>query len=162
MKYIKLFISTYRNKVDKKGRVSVPASFRSVLKVRDSGYDFSGVVVYPSFVKNCLVAGGMSHMEKIVESIELMDEYSEERDAFETSIFGGGTEIQFDSEGRILLPKQLIEEAGITDSVVFVGKGTNFEIWSPENFDKYSPNARKLAGEKKGMLGVGRRTNSVN
>jgi len=159
---MKLFFSTFRNKVDKKGRVSVPASFRSVLKVRDSGHDFTGVIVYPSFVKNCLVAGGMSHMESIIESVELMDEYSEERDAFETSIFGGSKEVQFDSEGRILLSKQLMEEAGIEDLAVFVGKGSNFEIWSPERFAKHEGEAKKIAAEKKGMLGIGRRTKDAN
>ena len=159
---MKLFFSTFRNKVDKKGRVSVPASFRSVLKVRDSGHDFSGVIVYPSFVKNCLVAGGMSHMESIIESIELMDEYSEERDAFETSIFAGSKEIHFDAEGRILLSKQLAEDTGIEDIAVFVGKGTNFEIWSPESFAKHEEEARKIASEKRGMLGIGRRTKDVH
>lgn len=143
-----LFLSTYTNKVDKKGRVSVPASFRAVL----SSQHFSGIVAYASFVNPCIEACGMDRIERLSESIDTLDPYSEERDAFATTILGGSVQLAFDGEGRVLLPELLIEDAGIKDQAVFVGKGATFEIWSPSAFETYASKARELAKEQRAAL----------
>lgn len=143
-----LFLSTYTNKIDKKGRVSVPAPFRAVL----SGQHFPGIVAYPSFVYDCIEACGMSRMERLSESIDNLDPFSEERDAFAASILGGSIQLSFDSEGRVGLPEQLIEFAHLKDFAVFVGKGQTFEIWEAENFKEYSAKARELAKQHRAAL----------
>ncbi len=143
-----LFISTYANKVDKKGRVSVPAPFRSVLAKRGS----SSVIAYSSFVRGCIEASGLDHFEKIYQSIESLDQFSDERDALSASIFGNCVELSLDTDGRILLPKDLIEQVGIEDKAVFMGKGGTFEIWSPERYDVYLEESRKLAKENRASL----------
>lgn len=143
-----IFLSKFINKIDKKGRVSVPANYRSVL----SNEEFNGIVVYPSFRNNCIEACSMSRLMQIGQIIQNLDPYSEERDAFETVVLGGSIQLQFDNEGRVLLPSNLIEEAKIEDSACFVGKGLVFEIWNPEKFEEYQISAKEIAQKNRFML----------
>ncbi len=136
-----LFLSTYTNKIDKKGRVSVPASFRSFL----SQQSFPGIIAYNSFINPCIEACGMDRMEFLNQAIDNLDPYSENRDAFATTILGGCVQLSFDGEGRIILPESLIEFASLAEQACFVGKGATFEIWSPENFENYATKAREIA-----------------
>ena len=143
-----LFLSTYTNKVDKKGRVSVPANFRLALQKED----FQGIIVYASFVNECIESCGMQRMARLSESIDNLDPYSEERDAFSAAILGGSFQLPFDGEGRVILPETLMNEIGITEQAVFVGKGATFEIWTPEKFDKYASKAKDLAKQQRAKL----------
>jgi MraZ protein len=143
-----LFLSTYTNKIDKKGRVSVPAQFRAVL----ASENFPGIVAYASFVNPCVEACGIERLERLSESIDSLDPYSAQRDAFATSILGGAVQLPFDSEGRVLLPLDLMKEAELTEQAVFVGKGATFEIWSPKTFNDYADKARTLAKQERGAL----------
>tara|TARA_B100000989_G_scaffold294040_1_gene272364 strand:- start:525 stop:989 length:465 start_codon:yes stop_codon:yes gene_type:complete len=140
-----LFLSSFEKNIDKKGRVSVPVPFRGALQ----GQNFSGIIAYASFVNNCIEACGMDRIEKIYERIETLDPFSEERDAFATAILGGSQQLAFDGEGRVVLPAEMLEEAGITNKCVFVGKGETFEIWEPDDYRKHDAEARKLAKEKR-------------
>ena len=140
-----LFLSTFEKQIDKKGRVSVPATFRTAL----AGQHFNGIIVYPSFVNPCIEACGMSRIEALYERIEALDPFSEERDAFATAILGGSMQLPFDGEGRVSLPENLLKESNITQQCVFVGKGATFEIWEPEAFAAYEAQSRKVAKEKR-------------
>ncbi len=141
-----LFLSTYTNKIDKKGRVSVPAQFRSVL----SGQNLDGIVAYPSVVNNCIEACGIDRIERMSASIDDNHElYSDERDAFAMSILGDSSPLSFDSDGRVTLPEKLLKEAGLDGQAVFVGKGQTFEIWEPKAFEEYSAKAREIAKQKR-------------
>src|SRR5687768_12823833 len=100
-----LFLSTYTNKVDKKGRVSVPASFRVVL----ASQNFPGIVAYDSFINPCVEACGMDRIEKLHSQIETLDPFSEEHDAFAATILGGSQQLAFDGEGRVMLPKAMMD-----------------------------------------------------
>ncbi len=140
-----LFLSTFTNKIDKKGRVSIPAPFRAAL----GGQEFHGIIAYGSFVNPCIEACGYDRIAKLSASIESLDPFSEERDAFATTILGGSSQINFDGEGRVLLPETLIEDAGLSDHALFVGKGETFEIWEPKAFESYAATARKLAREQR-------------
>ncbi len=140
-----LFLSTFEKSIDKKGRVSVPPTFRAVLAAQP----FSGVVAYGSFVHPCIEACGMGRMQKLYERIEQLDPFSEERDAFATAILGGSVQLPFDGEGRIVLPEALLARAGIKETGIFIGKGATFEIWSPEGFAKHETAARELAKKQR-------------
>src|SRR4051812_17549324 len=129
-----LFLSTYVNKLDKKGRISVPAPFRTVLAEQK----FAGIVAYGSFINPCIEGCGFDRIERLSASIDALDPYSDERDAFATTILGGSMQLAFDSEGRVFLPESLIELARIVDQAVFVGKGATFEIWEPTTFNAYA------------------------
>jgi MraZ protein len=143
-----LFVSTFANKVDKKARVSIPSAFRSALV----GEVFQGIIAYPSFVHPCIEACGYQRLEKMSETIDMMDPFSEERDAFATSILGQAVQLAYDETGRVVLPESLLTIAALEDEAVFVGKGQTFEIWNPQNFARYSEQARALAKERRGQL----------
>ena len=143
-----LFLSSYTNKIDRKGRVSVPSSFRDSLIMET----FNGIIAYTSFVNPCVEACGMERMEILSETIDNLDPYSETRDAFATTILGGCVQLSLDCDGRIILPKSLIEAAGLKDQACFVGKGTTFEIWSPENFKDYATNLSEIAKKERHNL----------
>ncbi len=146
---MKIFLSRYINNVDKKGRTSVPAPYRAVT---NPSHDFSGIVVYPSIKHRCIEACGMDRLEELSRIIQNLDPYSEERDAFETIILGQSTQLSFDSEGRVIIPKHLMDYADLSDQVSFIGKGLVFEIWNPEDLDKQLEQAKVIARENRGLL----------
>lgn len=143
-----LFLSTFTNKIDSKGRVSVPAQFR--VSLVNEG--FSGMVVYESFINDCIEGCDLDRIKKLSESIDNLDPFSEERDAFATAVLGGSSQLAIDGDGRVILPEILLKKAKIKDSVVFVGKGSTFEIWPLEKFDEYMSKAKKSAKEKRNLL----------
>ena len=143
-----MFLSTYENKLDKKGRVSVPASFRSYL----SNLGYNGIICYPSFNNQSIEAWPQDRIEKISTSIETLNPFEEKRDFFATSILSESVNLQFDSEGRISLSVKLLKHAKIKKSMIFVGQGKTFQIWEPAAFEKFKTNARKKANLHRASL----------
>jgi MraZ protein len=143
-----LFLSTYHNRLDKKGRVSIPAQFRSVLAAQQS----EGIVAYPSPINPSIEACGMQRVMKFNHRIEQFEPYSPERDAFSATLFGESVQMTFDGEGRVLLAPQLIEFAGLKENVTIVGKGEIFEIWEAKAFETYIERVRKIVREKRAEL----------
>ena len=143
-----MFLSTYENKLDKKGRVSVPASFRSYL----SNLGYNGVVCYPSFNNQSLEAWPQDRVEKISNSIDSLNPFEEKRDFFATSILSESENLQFDTEGRVSISDKLLLHAEIKNSVLFVGLGKTFQIWEPKNFEKFKVIARKKAYQNRSSL----------
>ncbi len=141
-------LSTYENKIDKKGRVSVPARFRSYL----SNLGYNGVVCYPSFNNQSIEAWSQDRVEKISNSIDALNPFEEKRDYFATSILSESVNLQFDSEGRISLTPKLLKHAKIKSSMVFVGQGKTFQIWEPTIFEKFKVTARKKANINRASL----------
>ena len=133
---------------DRKGRVSVPASFRSYL----SNLGYNGVVCYPSFNNQSIEAWPQDRVEKISNSIDTLNPFEEKRDYFATSILAESINLQFDSEGRILLLSKLLKHAKIKNSMVFVGQGKTFQIWEPAMFEKFKVNARKKSNINRASL----------
>ena len=105
-----MFLSTYENKIDKKGRVSVPASFRSYL----SNLGYNGVICFPSFNNQSIEAWPQNRIEKISNSIDALNPFEEKKDFFATSILSESINLQFDSEGRISLTSKLLKHAKIS------------------------------------------------
>ncbi len=136
-----LFLSTFHNRIDKKNRVSIPATYRAALAAQQ----FSGIIAYGSLMHNCIEACGISRIEKMNERIEALAPFSPERDAFAASVFADSVQLAFDSEGRVVLPDALMKTARLSEVAVFVGKGEIFEIWQPDSFEIYMEKARQLA-----------------
>ena len=143
-----MFLSTYENKLDKKGRVSVPASFRSYL----SNLGYNGVVCYPSFNNQSIEAWPQDRIEKISNAIDALNPFEEKKDYFATSILSESINLQFDSEGRISLTPKLLKHAKIKNSMLFVGQGTTFQIWEPTAFEKFRVQARKKSNHNRASL----------
>ena len=134
-----MFLSTYENKLDKKGRVSVPASFRSYL----SSLGYNGLICYPSFNNQSIEACSQDRIEKLSNTIDSLNPFEEKRDFFATSILSESINLQFDSEGRISLSSKLLKHAKIKNNMLFVGQGKTFQIWEPSIFEKFKAQARK-------------------
>ncbi len=143
-----MFLSTYENKLDKKGRVSVPASFRSYL----SNLGYNGIICFPSFNNNSIEAWSQDRIEKISNAIDSLNPFDEKKDYFSTSILSESINLQFDSEGRILLTEKLLKHAKIKNSMLFVGQGKTFQIWEPTTFEKFRVTARKKSNIHRASL----------
>ena len=143
-----MFLSSYENKLDKKGRVSVPASYRSYL----SNLGYNGVICYPSFNHQSIEAWPQDRIEKISNTIDTLNPFEEKRDYFATSILSESLNLQFDSEGRISLSTKLLKHAKIKNTMLFVGHGQTFQIWEPAAFEKFKVNARKKANLNRASL----------
>ena len=154
-----IFLSKYLNKIDKKGRVSIPAGYRGALAKEN----FNGIIAYPSFKNNCIECCSMSHLEELSKIIQNLDPYSDERDAFETIVLGEAVQLQFDSEGRVILPSYLMEQVGISSQGCFVGKGLVFEIWNPDQFEAHRKSAKEIAqGNRKILKNTQNLNNNIN
>lgn len=139
-----LFLSTTTNKVDRKGRVSVPAPFRNAL----AGLPFQGIVAIPSFKYPALQCGGMDWLESLSAGIGAYDFFSDEHDALTAALFANAQQLAFDGDGRIVLPGDLAAHANVTDQAAFVGRGPTFEIWEPDAFRAYQATATQRAAEQ--------------
>ena len=143
-----MFLSTYENRIDKKGRVSVPASFRSYL----SNLGYNGVICFPSFNNQSIEAWPQDRIEKISNSIDALNPFEEKKDFFATSILSESINLQFDSEGRISLSLKLLKHAKIKNSMLFVGQGKTFQIWEPTAFEKFKALSRKKSNINRASL----------
>ena len=143
-----MFLSNYENKLDKKGRVSVPATFRSHL----NSMGYNGFISYPSFNHSALEACSQDRIEKLSNTIDSLNPFEEKRDYFATSILAESSNLQFDSEGRISLSSKLLKHAKIKNSMLFVGQGQTFQIWEPTAFEKFKVKARKKANINRANL----------
>ncbi len=141
---VALFLSTTVNQIDKKGRVSVPAGFRSAL---NSG-GTSGVVLFRSPVHECLEGFDPKFMEDISSRLDHFDMFSETQDDLATAIFGEAVPLSVDDTGRITLNGQLMEHANLNEKAAFVGLGQKFQIWSPEKLEARQRDARKNVKDK--------------
>ena len=143
-----MFLSSYENKLDKKGRVSVPSSFRAYL----NSMGYNGFITYPSFNHAALDGCAQDRIEKLSESIDSLGPFEDKRDYFATSILSESINLQFDGEGRISLTPKLLKHAKIKNSMVFVGQGKTFQIWEPIIFEKFKVTARKKANLNRSSL----------
>jgi len=138
-----VFLSSFVNRIDKKGRVSVPASFRAAL-----GLDAPGIVVFRSLQHEALDGCSIAHLELLSNSLEKQNLSTSMFELIETTIFGGSVQLPFDGEGRISLPEHLLTASSITEEVAFVGRRKTFQIWNPEKFGEHEVAARTAARAK--------------
>ena len=143
-----MFLSTYENNIDKKGRVSVPAQFRSHL----SSLGFNSIICFPSFNQQCLEAWPQDRIEKISDAIDNLNPFEEKKDYFATSILSESVNLIFDTEGRISLTKKLLQHSKIKTRILFVGLGKTFQIWEPTLFEKFKTKAIKKSNLNRSSL----------
>ncbi len=155
------FVSTFTNKLDAKGRVSIPAGFRDVL-ARDgySGGQASGggIYCYPALDAPALDAGGESLARKIDDLLKGLSDYSDERDQLSVALYGDVHILKIDGEGRIVLPEDLRIHAKLESDVTFVGLGQKFQIWQPQGFEAFRAEARERAREHRRLFHGGDRS----
>jgi MraZ protein len=144
------FVSHYMLRLDAKGRVSIPASFRAVL-ARDG---FDGLYCYPALDRPALDAGGNALLKEIETLIERFAPYSEVREQFSATLYGTSEILKIDGEGRVVLTEPLKSHAGIADAVAFAGHGHKFQIWEPGRFRAELAEATEKVRALKKQLGT--------
>ena len=144
------FVSHYLLKLDAKGRISVPSSFRAVLS-RDG---FEGLYCYPCLDRPALDAGGNALLAEIEALIAGFSPYSEAREQFALSLYGTSETLKIDGDGRVTLTDTLKAHSGITDAAIFVGLGHKFQIWEPGRFRAELAEASEKVRVFKRELGV--------
>ena len=120
-----MFLSSYENRIDKKGRVSVPATFRSHL----NSMGYNGFISYPSFNYSALEGCSQDRIEKLSNTMNSLNPFEENRDYFATSVLSESENLQFDTEGRVSISEKLLNHAKIKNNLLFVGLGKTFQIW---------------------------------
>jgi MraZ protein len=144
------FVSHFTNRLDAKGRVSIPAPFRAVM-TRD-GYE--GLYVHPSLDAEALDCGGFALVREIDAVLGRFAAYSSEHDVYSTALLGDGEILKVDPEGRIMLPERFKAYARVTGEVTFVGQGYKFQIWEPGGFRAHLEEARNQVRELRKRLGA--------
>lgn len=126
-----LFAGTHKdNKIDRKGRVSLPAKLRAEIAPENNREIF----VYPSSDLVALGACDRAHLESLRDNAGISPNDDDDTDY---DIIEDACSVTIDSNGRIILSDDLLAHAGITDTVVFLGRGHRFLIMSPQNYEEY-------------------------
>ena len=144
-----LFVSKYINKIDKKGRVSLPSSFRNILPKTNR----NEIILYKSIKSPSIEGCGVGRLKEIAKRINNLDFFSEDYEDFTTSIFSEMLPTNLDKEGRFLIPEKLKFFANIKDEVTFIGQGYFFQIVNPDVALDLQKKSRKRLNINKKSLG---------
>ena len=125
---MELFVSTFVNKIDRKGRVSLPSIFRSALPK-----DYKNEIILLKSLRNKGIEGlSVRRVNEIAARINNLDFFSEEHEDYTTTFFSEMMPTNLDKEGRFTLPEKLKNYANIKDEVAFIGQGYFFQIVNPK------------------------------
>lgn len=119
------FVGTHFGKLDRKGRISVPAEFRAELEAAATNQ----LVFRTSHQNPCLEARTRPVFQHMLESILALEHFSEDRADLEAGIVADSRILRLDGDGRLVLPEELIGAVPLAEEIAFLGKGDRFEIW---------------------------------
>ncbi len=146
-------MGTHQNRLDAKGRVSVPAPFRAALRAlgngngNGNGEASASLVLRPSHKHACIEAWPAAAFHDLAAPLQRLDVFSEAHDDLAAALYADAFPVETDREGRIVLPEHLAAHAGLSDSVVFMGLGRIFQIWEPQAAERRRREARERARE---------------
>ncbi len=123
-------MGTHHNKIDAKGRVSIPSQFRAVMKQTDAR-ETVRVVLRPSVNYDCLEAWPEAAFQEFETTLKTLDRFSQDYYDRAAELYMDSQTVESDKEGRVALPEALAQRAGVKDSIVFTGMGHFFAIWEP-------------------------------
>ena len=148
------FLGEFECKLDAKGRMMVPVGLKKQLPEADR----EGLVINRGFEKH-LVIYTRREWDKIVEDLSKLNSYEKKTREFIRYFTRGASELSLDAAGRVLLPKALLEYAGIESDVVLACQFNKIEVWAQSAYDAQMDNEPEnfanLAEEVMG--GAGRR-----
>jgi len=144
-----LFLSRFINRIDKKGRVSLPSAFRSILPKENR----NELILFKSLKFSAIDGCSYKRINRIAERIDKLDIFSDDQDDFSTSIFSEMVPVNLDKEGRFLIPDYLKEYSNIHDEVTFIGQGHYFQIWEPKAVLEHQKKSRERLISQKKTLG---------
>ena len=138
------FLGTHQNRLDAKGRVSVPAPFRAVLRACGDA-NGTHLVLRPSHQHPCIEAWPSAEFDALAEPLNRLDIFSQAHDDLAASLYSDAFPVEADKEGRIVLPDALVSFAALADTVTFMGLGRIFQIWEPSAAERRRAEARERA-----------------
>ncbi|WP_099864627.1 division/cell wall cluster transcriptional repressor MraZ [Pararhizobium haloflavum] len=133
------FLSSATKKIDAKGRVSVPAVFRTVM----SRQGIEELYGFQDFVFPAFSLGGPDILDRYEKQIATLDPFSSEAHSMSLLIHGGGSFLKLDGEGRLTITDFIRDYANLQDEVAFVGRSDHFQLWNPSAFEEMQRNARE-------------------
>ncbi|MCF1461275.1 division/cell wall cluster transcriptional repressor MraZ [Agrobacterium vitis] len=139
------FLSNATNRIDTKGRVSVPAAFRAVLVERG----IQELYCFQDFTFPAISIGGPDLLERYERQIVGEDPFSPVANEMSLLVHGGGVFMRLDSEGRLMVTDFIRDFTGIASEVTFVGRSDHFQLWQPQAFHEAQAAARKGLGLKR-------------
>ncbi|MBX4199937.1 division/cell wall cluster transcriptional repressor MraZ [Candidatus Parcubacteria bacterium] len=143
-----MFIGEYTHTVDDKNRISLPAKFRKELGAK---------IVVTRGLDNCLFLFPHKTWKTISEELSKLGLMQADTRGFSRFMFSGASEIDVDSQGRVLIPDFLKDFAKLQTTVVFAGVHDRIEIWSDGRWNEYKKHIESQAdmmAEKLGSVGI--------
>ncbi len=143
-----MFIGEYRHNLDSKGRIAIPAKFRSVLK--------KGAVVTKG-LDGCLFLYSKEEFLKIAKNLSQLPISQARARAFSRHMLAGAMDLEFDNQGRITLPEYLRNFSLLKKGVIIAGLYDHLELWNEDSWNKYKKEAEKNSNsiaEELGNLGI--------
>ena len=135
------FVGTHENRLDAKGRVSVPARYRELLRAGLEADAPVRLMLRPARKLDCIECWPPARFERLARTLDELDPLSDEYEVRATIIYGRTTEADLDREGRIVVPAKLAARAKLKDRVAFLGKGDMFQIWEPDAMERHQDDA---------------------
>jgi len=127
-----MFLGEYQHSLDSKGRITIPSKFREQLDNR---------FVVTKGLDNCIFLYPLNEWHVIEEKLRLLPLTRADVRSFARFFFSGASELEFDKQGRTVLPLNLRDYAAIDKDVVIIGVGARVEIWSTEKWAEYNQSA---------------------
>ncbi len=143
-----MFLGEFEHTIDDKGRIAIPARFREGLS--------EGLVLTRGFDR-CLQAFPRQTWQPLAQRISSMSMGNREARNLRRLLFSGAAEVEVDRQGRILIPQNLREYAGLSDQAVIAGMDTYFELWSRDNWGDVLSNlddSASIIAEQLSELGI--------
>ena len=127
-----MFLGEYQHTLDVKGRITIPSRFREQLLER---------FVATKGLDNCIFLYPMDEWQAIENKLKSLPFTRADVRSFARFFFSGASELEVDKQGRVVLPGNLRDYAGIDKDVVIIGVGTRVEIWSYDSWNEYNQSA---------------------
>lgn len=142
------FLGSHVNRLDAKGRISIPAPFRAALKATQEA---TSIVLRRSHLHPCIDVWPMAMLERSKARLAQMDMLDPAYDDIAARLFGDSFPAEPDKEGRIVIPQRYLQHAAITEMITLTGRGTYFQLWEPEAAERrlnqvYASAARPAGG----------------
>ena len=132
-----MFVGKYNNSIDSKSRVIVPAKFRDELE---------GRCIIAKSLDRCLTIYPLAQWEKFVEEkLEILPAGNPQARKLKRHFYSSAAECDVDKQGRLTIPQELKEYAGIEKELITVGSDKTIDVWSREHWeDELDPDTGEL------------------
>ncbi|MEE9330162.1 MAG: hypothetical protein V3V30_08505 [Parvularculaceae bacterium] len=143
------YTGTTINRIDAKGRLSIPPEYRKLLQPTIEGA-FFGVYCLPSLVdEGAIECGGVDFIDFLLQLVSNVDEFESARADIEETIYAEMLKLSFDKEGRITLPEALRAQVGLKQEAAIVGRANRFLLMDPSRVDSTARRARTFLKDHK-------------